>query len=138
MSCDGAPTLGERGGDPLRLDRWLWCTRFFKTRGLATAAVKGGRVQVNGERAKPAREIKPGDWLEIVRDQQVFRVEVLDIPARRGPAKEAMLCYREDPDSQLLRETRSAQLRLERRLAPETDGRPDPRTRRKMRQLKQS
>ncbi len=120
-----------------RLDRWLWCTRFFKTRGLATAAVKGGHVQVNGERAKAAREIKPGDWLEIVREQQVFRVEVLDIPSRRGPAKEAAMCYEEDPDSQARREARQAQLRLERKLLPETDGRPDPRTRRKMRELKQ-
>jgi len=127
----------EAGKEALRLDRWLWCTRFFKTRGLAAAAVKGGHVQLNGERAKPAREIRPGDWLEIVREQQVFRVEVLDIPPRRGPAKEAAMCYREDPDSQARREARQAQLQLDRRLLPETDGRPDPRTRRKMRELKQ-
>lgn len=129
--------MAEDGREALRLDRWLWCTRFFKTRGLATAAVKAGHVHVNGERAKAAREIKPGDWLEIVREQQLFRVEVLEIPSRRGPASEAATCYREDPDSQARREARQAQLRMERRLAPETDGRPDPRTRRKMRELKQ-
>ena len=128
--------MDERDREALRLDRWLWCARFFKTRGIATSAVKGGHVHVNGVRAKPAREIKPGDWLDIERDQQIFHVEVLDIPARRCPAKEAAMCYREDPNSQARREARNAQLRLERRLAPVTDGRPDPRTRRRMRQLK--
>jgi ribosome-associated heat shock protein Hsp15 len=131
---------GRAAGDPdegARLDRWLWCTRFFKTRGLATTAVKGGHVTVNGERAKPARAVRPGDWLEIVREQQRWRVEVLSIPARRGPAKDAATWYREDPDSRMQREARLEQLRLDRQLAPGTDGRPDPRTRRRLREMKQ-
>lgn len=123
--------------DASRLDRWLWHTRFFKTRGLASAAVKGGHVTVNGERAKPARGVRPGDWLEIVKAQQRWRVEVLAIPPRRGPAREASACYREDPQSQVRREAQLEQLRLDRQLAPGTAGRPDPRTRRRLRELKQ-
>lgn len=124
--------------DAGRLDRWLWCTRFFKTRGMATAAVKGGHVTVNGERAKPARVVRPGDWLEITKAQQRWRVEVLAVPARRGPAREASACYAEDPESQALREAQLERLRLDRQLAPGTDGRPDQRTRRRLRELKHS
>jgi len=130
--------MSETADDALRLDRWLWCTRFFKTRGLATTAVKGGHVQLNGARAKPARAVKPGDWLDITREQQHWRVEVLTIPARRGPASEAAACFREDPEGQALREARQEELRLDRKLSPGTPGRPDPRTRRQLRERKQT
>ncbi len=120
-----------------RLDRWLWHARFFKTRGLASAAVKGGHVMVNGERAKPARVVRPGDWLDITKAQQRWRVEVLAIPARRGPACEASACYSEDPQSRVRREAQLEQRRLDRQLTPGTAGRPDQRTRRRLRELKQ-
>lgn len=130
-----APDRGD--SERLRLDRWLWCARFFKTRGLAAEAVKGGHVQVNGERAKPARAVRVGDWLEVAKEQQRFRVQVLAIPARRGPASEAAQCYVEDERSRAQREAQAERLRLDRRLAPGTDGRPDRRTWRRLRELKQ-
>lgn len=128
---------GQGDGDRLRLDRWLWCARFYKTRGLAAEAVKGGHVEVNGERAKPARVVRVGDRLDVTKEQQRYRVEVLAIPARRGPAAEAARCYAEDDDSRAQREARAEQLKLDRRMAPGTDGRPDRRTWRRLREMKQ-
>jgi ribosome-associated heat shock protein Hsp15 len=95
-----------------RLDKWLWAARFYKTRSLAVAAINGGKVQWNGQRARPAREIRPGDRLVIHKDDLEWVVEVLGLNLQRRPAPEAVLLYREDPDS-LLRRTR---LREERRL----------------------
>jgi ribosome-associated heat shock protein Hsp15 len=121
----------------LRLDLWLWYVRFYKTRGLATEAVKGGQVRVNGMRPKPARAVLEGDWVEITKEEQRLRVEVLALPSRRGPAPEAARCYREDPQSKMRREAEAEQRRLQRYLAPGTPGRPDRRTRRKLRDIKQ-
>lgn len=83
----------------LRLDKWLWHARFFKSRSNATDAVAGGRVHVNGERAKPSRDVKIGDGLEISREEQHFEVVVVSIPKRRGPATEARACYEETATS---------------------------------------
>jgi ribosome-associated heat shock protein Hsp15 len=117
----------------LRIDRWLFYSRFFKTRVLSTAAVTGGHVKINGERATPGGRVKPGDKIDLVRDRLAFSLEVLEIPARRGPAAEARRCYVEDAETVRQREVQSASLRQDRMLMPKTDGRPDKHTRRKLR-----
>ena len=117
----------------LRIDRWLWFTRFYKTRSLATAAVAGGHVRVNGERSKPGIAVSPGDLVELVRDQLPYRLTVTAIPARRGPATEARLCYREDDKDVQARSDLRAELRRDRLQMPRTPGRPDKHTRRKLR-----
>ena len=116
----------------LRVDKWLWCARFFKTRSLAAAAVSGGKVHVNRERVKPSRLVRPGDVLEITVGFDAVTVEVLAIPGRRGPATEARLCYRETDASIARRERIREQRRLAALAAPQTDGRPDKRTRREL------
>lgn len=119
----------------LRVDKWLWHTRFFKTRGLAAKAVTGGHIRVNGERVKPARTVHIGDHLEINRDRLTWRVEVLRLPARRGPAREAEACYDEAEGSRREREALVEALRQDRLSMPRTDGRPDKHTRRRLRRL---
>jgi ribosome-associated heat shock protein Hsp15 len=125
----------DSDGGALRVDRWLWCTRFFKTRGAAAEAVRGGHVHVNRERVKPSRALRVGDVLDITRAREHFHVTVLGIPERRGPAREAATFYEEDPASRARREAAREALALDRRLAPSTDGRPDRRTRRELRRL---
>lgn len=118
--------------EALRIDRWLFFCRFFKSRSLATNAVNGGHVRVNGERATPGTKVKPGSRLEITKNQLTYVITVTDIPTRRGPANEANACYEEDPASVMAREERSATLRQDRMMLPKTRGRPDKHTRRKL------
>jgi len=111
--------------DRVRIDRWLWAGRFFKTRGLAHDAVVGGHVRVNGERVKPARDVRADDVIEVRVGDVVRTVVVLAVAERRGPAKVAATLYQETPES-LAARTRRAQ---ERRLEPafgdyRTGGRP--------------
>jgi len=117
----------------LRIDRWLFFCRFFKTRSKATAAVTGGHVRLNGERAAPGVRVQVGDRIELVRERLPYSLEVTDIPARRGPASEAQACYVEDEDVVRERQLKTAALRQDRMLMPKTDGRPDKHTRRKLR-----
>ena len=119
--------------ESLRIDRWLFYCRFFKTRVLATAAVTGGHVRVNGERTTPGSRVKCGDRIDLVRERLPYSLEVIEIPSRRGPAAEARACYVEDDASVRQRAEQSAALRQDRMLMPRTDGRPDKRTRRKLR-----
>ena len=119
--------------DSLRIDRWLFFCRFFKTRSKATAAVTGGHVRLNGERAAPGVRVQVGDRIEIVRDRLPYSMEVTAIPSRRGPAPEARACYAEDEAVAKERELKTAALRQDRMLMPRTEGRPDKRTRRKLR-----
>jgi ribosome-associated heat shock protein Hsp15 len=111
----------------LRIDKWLWCARFFKSRSLAQEAVEGGHVQVNGERAKASRPVRIGDLLRITRERERYEVEVTGIPLRRGPAPEARLHYRETPQSEA---ARAHARELDRLSAPVSSGRPDKRERR--------
>ncbi|HWJ05292.1 MAG TPA: S4 domain-containing protein [Steroidobacteraceae bacterium] len=124
---DSDATPATAGAPGLRIDKWLWCARFFKTRGVAQTAVEGGHVQVNGDRVKASRPVKPGDRLSITRGQERFEVDVLGIPQRRGPADEARRHYRETPESEAAR----AHVReLNRLSGPVSQGRPDKRERR--------
>jgi ribosome-associated heat shock protein Hsp15 len=113
-----------------RVDKWLWAARFVKTRGLAVEAVNGGRVEVNGQRVKPSKEIRAGDRLEITIGQVRTSVVVRGISARRGPASEAALLYEETAESREARERQAAERRL---AAPDAElgGRPTKRDRRR-------
>ena len=119
--------------DSLRIDRWLFYCRFFKTRSLATAAVVGGHVKLNGERTTPGSRIKCGDRIDLIRERLPYLLNVVEIPSRRGPAAEARDCYREDEETVRQRDLQTAALRQDRMLMPKTDGRPDKRIRRKLR-----
>ena len=89
--------------DPLRIDKWLWAARFFKTRALASRACDLGRIQVNSSRAKPAHDVRPGDKLRIENAAGAFDVEVLLLSAMRGPDPVAQTLYRETEESRLAR-----------------------------------
>jgi ribosome-associated heat shock protein Hsp15 len=118
-----------------RLDRWLWFARFFKSRSLAAQAVAGGKVHVNGERAKPARDLAIGDRLDITRGPDLWSVLVRGLPSRRGPAAAARECYEETPDSMLRRSVARARRRTDRSLIVAPPGRPGKRDRRAIRRL---
>lgn len=117
----------------LRLDRWLWFSRFFKTRTAATAAVKGGHVRVNGERGRAATQVRVGDEIKLQRRQLETELVVLAIPERRGAASDAQSCYAETPESAARREMQVLALRRDRMQMPMTRGRPDKHTRRRLR-----
>jgi ribosome-associated heat shock protein Hsp15 len=119
--------------DSLRIDRWLFYCRFFKTRSLATAAVVGGHVKINGERTTPGSRVKCGDRIDLIRERLPYSLEVIGIPNRRGPAAEARRCYLEDEETVRQRELQTTALRQDRLSMPTTDGRPDKHTRRKLR-----
>lgn len=125
--------MKESDGSGLRIDKWLWFTRFFKTRNLATAAVRGGHVKLNGERPKPGARVRCGDRLDIVRQQLRYVVTVTGLPDRRGPAENARRCYEEEEAARERREEAIAQLRSDRMKMPTTQGRPDKHTRRALR-----
>jgi ribosome-associated heat shock protein Hsp15 len=118
--------------ETVRLDTWLWAARLVKTRGLAVEAVKGGRVQVNGQRAKPSKGVAAGDRLELTLGQIRLSVVVTATARRRGRPGEAALLYQETPESRAARERHAA----ERRLAAQTDAsggaRPTKRDRRRL------
>jgi ribosome-associated heat shock protein Hsp15 len=121
------PEFPLRSTHGLRIDKWLWCARFFKSRSLAQQAVEGGHVQVNGERAKASRQVKVGDRLRITRERERFEVEIIGIPERRGPASEARTHYAESAESEA---ARAAAREFNRLTAPVASGRPDKRERR--------
>jgi ribosome-associated heat shock protein Hsp15 len=118
--------------DRVRIDRWLWAARFFKTRSLAGEAVAGGRVHVNGVRAKPAKGVAVGDRLEITIGQATWDVAVRALSDRRGPAREAVLLYEETPDSAARRAQEAAERRLIRVPGIDLGARPTKRDRRRI------
>lgn len=124
--------------DRHRLDKWLWHTRFFKTRALATQAVSGGKVKLHGERIKPAHELRPGDRLSISRDQDTIDIDVVAFPPRRGPASMAMACYVETPQSLERKVVAREQHRLASLIRPQPDTRPDKRQRRQLEKLRRN
>ena len=125
---------GEEPIERLRIDKWLWCARFYKSRSAAASAVKSGHVRVNDQRAKPSRDIVVGEALRIGKRLLVYEVRVERIPTRRGPVSEAASCYTESAGSIEAREALAAQNRATNLAGgPVTRGRPDKRTRRLMR-----
>lgn len=119
-------------GDGVRIDKWLWASRLLKTRSLAAEAVKGGRVQVNGARCKPSREVGPGDELEVTIGQVRRTVIVRDVAERRGPAKVAELLYEETPESVVARERLREQARLASPPGADLGARPTKKDRRRL------
>lgn len=112
-----------------RVDKWLWAARFFKTRSLAAAAIEGGKVHVNGERAKPSRAVRVGDQLQITKGTERYIINVRGLSTRRGPATAAAELYEETAESRLQRLEHQEQRRLQ--AAPAApDRRPNKRDRR--------
>ena len=120
----------------MRLDKWLWAARFFKTRSQATDAVDGGHVEVNGDRAKPAKHLSIGDELRIRLNQNTYVLHVRGFSERRGPASEARQLYQETDASIAERERLAEQRRLAPAPAYEEGGRPTKRDRRDMAKVK--
>lgn len=123
-------------GDKVRIDKWLWAARFFKTRSLAAKAASGGKVQINGQRIKPARSVVIGDIVRINRYDVEFIVTVLGLADKRGPAKVARTLYEESPESEAAREVQRDERRIQRLSSPKMpDQRPGKRDRRLIREF---
>lgn len=122
----------------VRIDKWLWAARFFKTRAAATEAVLGGRVQVNGARVKPSKEIRSADTLEIRAGTTQWTVVVTAIADRRGSASVAATLYDETPESAASREQRRLEHKLSRPLGADLGARPTKRARRRIEDLRRS
>lgn len=115
---------------PIRLDKWLWCTRFYKTRSISTAALKTGKVMINGDRAKPSKIVKPGDMLNIRKGPYLYAITVLSIAKSRKSSIDASLLYEESPESIKQRELLASQLKAEAAMSPSSKGRPSKKDRR--------
>ena len=127
----------QGGGATLRVDRWLWCTRLFKSRTLAAEAVAGGKVHVNEQRVKPAHGVRVGDKVQISRQGYGFECEVLRLLDRRGAAPLAQACYAETDSARAAREKFAEQSRLAAAFAqPRSLERPDKHGRRELRRLR--
>ena len=122
----------------VRIDKWLWAARFFRTRSAATDAVLGGRVHLNDARVKPSKEIRAGDTVEVRIGQLQWTVVVRGISGKRGPASIATTLYDETPESIAVREQRAAELRLARPLGADLGGRPTKQARRRIEDLRRS
>lgn len=118
--------------EPIRIDKWLWAARFFKTRSQAAEAVNGGKIEINGERAKPSRIVRVADRLSIRRGTYQWTVVVKDVARLRGPAPQAQRLYEETEESVRQRQTIAAQLQLERPPEFDAPGRPTKRDRREI------
>lgn len=123
-------------GESVRLDKWLWAARFFKTRALAAQAIAAGRVEVNGTPAKPAKPLAVGDRLRVRKPPYAFIIRVLALSEQRGPAKQAAALYEEDPEGKAARERLAHQLRIAPSPAFDGKGRPTKRDRRELDRLR--
>jgi ribosome-associated heat shock protein Hsp15 len=115
----------------MRIDKWLWAARQFKTRALAAEAVRGGLVHLNGTATKPSRKIRPGDVLELTKGPVRLTLEVRHLAEQRRPAAEAARLYEETADSREARERQAAERRATRASEPDYGGRPTKRDRRR-------
>ena len=122
--------------EKVRIDKWLWAARFFKTRSLATEAVDGGKVEVNGQRAKPAKLIGPGDEVRLRLGPALHVLHVRDVAERRGPAAAAQALYEETEESRRDRERQAEQHRLSAMSFQFDEGRPSKRDRREIRKFR--
>jgi ribosome-associated heat shock protein Hsp15 len=126
------------GENKIRLDKWLWASRFFKTRVLAAQAVTGGKVHLHGNRIKPSRVVKIDDCFEIQRGLERFEVIVTGLSERRASASIAAGLYRETESSIEKRKIESEKRKLAAMQRPRSDARPDKKQRRKIRQFRES
>lgn len=124
--------MEETADDKIRLDKWLWAARFFKTRALATAAINGGKVSVNGARVKPSREVHLNDELHIRQGSSEKTVHVRGLSEHRGPAPQAQALYEETPESIAAREKEKELHQLAAAQRPRGEGRPTKRERRQI------
>lgn len=124
--------------EQVRVDRWLWAARFFKSRALATEAVLGGHVRVNGVRVKPAKDVRVGDTLEVQRGTIGWTVVVRGLADRRGPASAAAGLYEETPASREEREQHAAARRLAAPLGADLGRRPTKQDRRRLEALRRA
>ena len=122
--------------DSVRLDKWLWASRFFKTRKNAVEAIGGGKVHLNGARTKPSRNIHIGDELDITRENYRYHVEVIELNDKRRPAKEAQLLYQESEESISAREDEQALRRMNSAGVHQPDRKPNKKERREMNKWK--
>ncbi|WP_348260631.1 RNA-binding S4 domain-containing protein [Telmatobacter sp. DSM 110680] len=120
----------------VRIDKWLWAARFFKTRALASKACDLGRIHSNEIEAKPARDVRIGDMLRIKNEGGEFHVEVLQLSEMRGPAAIAQALYRETEDSKEKRQREAAERKAMQQYAPLPEGRPSKRDRRRIIQFR--
>ena len=125
----------DPGHTGARLDLWLWAARFYKTRSLARHAVDTGKVEIDGQRAKPARNVRVGDALRIVRGEETFEIEVHNLSGKRGPASVAQTLYVESEASRARREAERATRAAQRAGYKAPDAKPDKRARRLIRAL---
>ncbi|MFL5925660.1 MAG: RNA-binding S4 domain-containing protein [Gaiellaceae bacterium] len=124
--------------EQVRLDKWLWAARFYKTRSLATDAVLGGHVQVNGVRVKPAKDVRVGDRLDLRIGVVPWSVVVTAVSDRRGPAAVARTLYEETPESAAARDAQAAARRLSRPLGADLGERPTKQARRRLDALRRA
>ena len=120
----------------VRADKWLWAARFYKTRSLATVAINGGKVHLNGARVKPAHKLTVGDQLSIRKGLYTFTITVTGLSQRRGPAEVARTLYSESEESQQQRQQLQEEQRLLGKTAVRHEGRPDKRARRQIHRFK--
>jgi ribosome-associated heat shock protein Hsp15 len=111
--------------DKVRIDKWLWAARFFKTRGKARTAILGGKVHLNGNRVKPGRVLSLDDELKILRGEEEFVINITGLTDRRGPASDAQKLYTESEESRLKRESVKEEKALLRAARAQRAGRPD-------------
>jgi ribosome-associated heat shock protein Hsp15 len=123
-------------GTPVRVDKWLWAARFYKTRALAAGAVAAGRVEVDGHHVKPGRDLKAGDVVRVRIGPYVHLVTVRALSAHRGPAAEAALLYEEDPAARAEREKLREQHRLAAHAFAFGEGKPSKKERRALDELR--
>lgn len=131
-SHDGRPTVAAEAVERVRLDKWLWAARFFKTRTLANEAIAGGKVHAGGQRCKPSHAVRLGEMLHIQRGPDEYLITVKALSDRRGPASMAAMLYEETVESRCRREALREQRRLERSLWPQPAGRPTKQDRRRI------
>lgn len=122
----------------MRLDKWLWAARFFKTRSLAAEAISGGKVHVDGRRVKPSKAIGVGSRIEITKEPYTFEITVTGLNPQRRPAKESVQLYEESPESRAKRQEEAARRRAEQAAFIQAAKRPNKRQRRQIHRFKRA
>ena len=131
-------TRVEDQGAELRLDKWLWVARFYKSRAIARAMIEGGKVHYNGQRSKPGKQVEVGALVRLWQGDEEKEVQILQLAPQRRGASEAQLLYRETEQSELKRQKMAEARRLNSLYAPHPESRPDKKQRRDLMRLKLS